>query len=69
MATDADAIMAVFKDHAIPVGSCEIKNPHIQILYDRPLVLVRPDGHVAWRGHAFPDDADSLIRQISGHQP
>ena len=69
MATDADALMAMFKDHAIPVGSCQIKDPHIQTLYERPLVLVRPDGHVAWRGQAFPDDADSLIRQISGHQP
>ena len=69
MATDADALMAVFKDHAIPVGSSQIKDPHIQTLYERPLVLVRPDGHVAWRGQAFPDDADSLIRQISGHQP
>ena len=69
MATDADAFMAVFKDHAIPGGSCQSKNPHIQNLYERPLVLVRQDGHVAWRGHAFPDDADSLIRQISGHQP
>ena len=69
MATDADALMAVFKDHAIPVGLCQIKDPHIQTLYERPLVLVRPDGHVAWRGQASPDDADSLIRQISGHQP
>ena len=64
LATDADALMAAFKDHAIPVGSCQIKDPHIQTLYERPLVLVRPDGHVAWRGQAFPDDADSLIRQI-----
>ncbi|MBN06959.1 MAG: hypothetical protein CMM45_03905 [Rhodospirillaceae bacterium] len=69
MATDANALMAVFRDHAIPVGSCQIKGPHIQTLYERPLVLVRPDGHVAWRGQTFPDDANSLIRQISGHQP
>ena len=69
MTTDADAFVAVFKDHATPVGSCQIKNPHIQTLYERPLVLVRPYGHVAWRGHAFPDDAGSLICQISGHQP
>ena len=69
MAIDADAFTAVFKGHAIPVGSCQIKNPHIQDLYECPLVLVRPDGHGAWRGYALPDDADSLIRQISGHQP
>ena len=40
---------AVFKDHAIPAGSCQITDPHIQTIYERPLVLVRPDGH-AWPG-------------------
>ena len=68
MVADADALLAVFKDHAIPAGSCPIKNPNIQALYERPLVVVRPDGHVAWRGHNLPDDPDSLIRQISGQQ-
>lgn len=69
VATDADALVAMFKDHAIPVGSCPIENPDIQALYERPLILVRPDGHVAWRGHALPNDPNSLIHQISGHRP
>ena len=69
VATDADALVAMFQDHAIPVGSCPIENLDIQTLYERPLILVRPDGHVAWRGRSLPDDPDSLIRQISGHGP
>ena len=69
VAADADALVAMFKDHAIPVGSYSIENPDIQTLYERPMVIVRPDGHVAWRGRSLPDDPDSLIRQISGHGP
>ena len=57
---DASALLAVFYEHAIPVGSCPIVNPDIQVLYERPLVPVRPDCHLAWRGHALPDDPDSL---------
>ena len=33
--------------------------------YGRRFVLVRPDGHVAWRGDAAPDAA--VIRQVRGY--
>jgi hypothetical protein len=35
-------------------------------LYEKPLVLVRPDGHVAWRGDAVPRDAVALIDTVRG---
>src|SRR5262249_26370076 len=38
-------------------------------VYDRKLVLARPDGHVAWRGDAPPEDAAELIDQIRGAAP
>jgi hypothetical protein len=31
-----------------------------------PLVLVRPDGHVAWRGYALPSDPTALFQQVLG---
>lgn len=34
--------------------------------YDRKLILVRPDQHIAWRGDAVPDDCAALIRRIRG---
>jgi hypothetical protein len=35
-------------------------------VYGRRLVLVRPDGHVAWRGDSQPDDALMLIDMVRG---
>ena len=34
--------------------------------YTHPLVLSRPDQHVAWRGHALPTDSEALIDQVRG---
>jgi hypothetical protein len=34
--------------------------------YQRRLVLVRPDGHVAWRADAEPADARALIDVARG---
>jgi 2-polyprenyl-6-methoxyphenol hydroxylase-like FAD-dependent oxidoreductase len=35
-------------------------------LYDRKLVLVRTDQHVAWRGEALPDDVIGLVETLRG---
>ena len=35
-------------------------------LYERALVLVRPDGHVAWRGDEEPADARALVDCVRG---
>lgn len=42
----------------IPLTVVELPNEsHAQAIYEKPLVLVRPDQHVAWRAHTI----DSLI--------
>ena len=35
-------------------------------LYERALVLVRPDGVVAWRGNILPTDVKGLLDQVRG---
>jgi len=32
----------------------------------RKLILARPDQHVAWRGHAAPEDPSALIDRVRG---
>jgi 2-polyprenyl-6-methoxyphenol hydroxylase-like FAD-dependent oxidoreductase len=50
----------------IPLRVERIDLPEIAALYERKLVLVRPDGHVAWRGDEA-SDADDIAATISGH--
>jgi hypothetical protein len=33
---------------------------------ERTLVLVRPDGHVAWRGDALPPHPERMLDQVTG---
>jgi 2-polyprenyl-6-methoxyphenol hydroxylase-like FAD-dependent oxidoreductase len=39
----------------------------VKHLYPTRFTLVRPDGHVAWRGNTLPADRDDFIAIISGH--
>ena len=33
-----------------------------------PLLLVRPDGHVAWRGRTSPNDAPGVLAKVTGRR-
>ena len=50
----------------VPLTVHDINDGKIAELYERELVLVRPDGHVAWRGDVCPHDALELIDQVRG---
>ena len=50
----------------VPFSTVALDDPAIAALYERQLVLVRPDGHVAWRGDEPPDDADAIIARVVG---
>jgi len=50
----------------MPWQSVAVPDEAIAALYGRRLVLVRPDGHVAWRGDAVPEHAAGLIDQVRG---
>jgi len=51
----------------LPLAIEELAEPAIRSLYAAPRVLVRPDGHVAWRGAAVPADAAALLDMVRGH--
>jgi hypothetical protein len=50
----------------VPLAIVSLPDPQLATLYERPLVLVRPDGHVAWRGNEPPADAAGLIDRVGG---
>ena len=50
----------------VPLACHRIINLAAQALYARGLVLVRPVGHVAWRGDELPLDCMTLIDTVRG---
>jgi hypothetical protein len=55
-----------FARRAIPLTVTTITDPAIGQLYERRLVLVRPDGHVAWRSDDLPTDPLALADRVRG---
>ena len=43
-----------------------IEEPKVRQTYEHDLVLIRPDGHVAWRGDAIPPNANEVIDKVRG---
>jgi hypothetical protein len=43
-----------------------IADPAIAPSYERALVLVRPDGHVAWRSDVVPTDPAAIVDHVRG---
>jgi hypothetical protein len=50
----------------MPLQVVTLREPEVLEGYGRRLVLVRPDGHVAWRGDEIPLDVGALIDRIRG---
>ena len=65
-APDAAPLVDAAKDRGVPLAIYEIANGEIAALYGRRLALVRPDGHVAWRGDTLPADPLLLIDTVRG---
>ena len=50
----------------MPMTCIELTEPSVLAAYERRLVLVRPDGHVAWRADEAPADAGALFDVVRG---
>jgi 2-polyprenyl-6-methoxyphenol hydroxylase-like FAD-dependent oxidoreductase len=65
-APDGAALAAGARMRGVPLRTVTIAEPKAGALYERKLVLVRPDGHVAWRADREPDDALAVIDRVRG---
>jgi len=61
-----DAFLTEAKRLGIPAGIHLIEEEEIGALYEKPLVLVRPDGHVCWRGEQVPEALTELWNTVAG---
>lgn len=55
-----------FARRGVPLQVVERTEAEVAAAYQRPLVLVRPDGHVAWRGARLPGDLTRLADIVRG---
>ncbi|MER5312830.1 FAD-dependent monooxygenase [Streptomyces sp. NPDC002773] len=64
-----DRLVRAFADRRVPLRAVRCDDPEVARRYERPFVLVRPDGHVAWQGSAPPADPRHLADQVRGAGP
>ena len=63
---DATRLIEAAKARGVPMREVTLAEPDVATLYETSLVLVRPDGHVAWRGNECPADAAGVVDRIRG---
>jgi 2-polyprenyl-6-methoxyphenol hydroxylase-like FAD-dependent oxidoreductase len=65
-APSGDGLRAAAEQRGVPLQTAGFDIPEVMHAYQARLVLVRPDGHVAWRGDQEPQDAGVVMDVIRG---
>jgi hypothetical protein len=63
---DVASIVAAAADRKVPLEVVDFGDDHARALYERDLVLIRPDQHVAWRGDTVPRDPGAVVDRVRG---
>ncbi|MGW0705923.1 FAD-dependent monooxygenase [Streptomyces sp. NPDC002643] len=63
---DVGALVDAAAERGVPLAVVDVRDPHARALYERDLVLVRPDQHVAWRGDTAPADPLYVVDRLRG---
>jgi 2-polyprenyl-6-methoxyphenol hydroxylase-like FAD-dependent oxidoreductase len=61
-----ESLIASAAEAGMPLAVHDLSGPEVTKFYDRHLVLVRPDGFIAWSGDEQPADADLVIATVRG---
>jgi 2-polyprenyl-6-methoxyphenol hydroxylase-like FAD-dependent oxidoreductase len=68
-APSGEGMLRAAAEAGVPVRVVPLDFPEVREAYGRALVLVRPDGHVAWRADAEPLEAGAIIDTVRGAKP
>jgi len=68
-APDGEGILQAASAVGVPIRAVALAAPQVLAAYQRSLVLVRPDGHVAWRTDAEPLQPGAVIDVVRGAKP
>ncbi len=61
-----DSLVAAAKAIGMPLEVIRLDDANAAAAYERKFVLVRPDGHVGWRGDALPADCAAIVDTVRG---
>ena len=64
---DTSALEAAIRARGAPLAVLNVRNAAAREIYQRDLLLLRPDMHVIWRGNQPPEDAARLAAIATGH--
>jgi len=62
----AEPLADAARRRGVPLRIETFSDSATRTLYENGLALIRPDGHVAWRGDASPDNPLALIDLVRG---
>jgi 2-polyprenyl-6-methoxyphenol hydroxylase-like FAD-dependent oxidoreductase len=64
------AFAAAARARGVPLEVIDLSGEsEVHALYGAAHILVRPDGHVAWRGDGMPDSVDHVVDTVRGAVP
>ncbi|RFS84433.1 monooxygenase [Actinomadura spongiicola] len=59
-------LLAAAAAQRLPVRHAVVRDARVREVWERDLVLLRPDHHVAWRGNATGADPAAVVRRVRG---
>lgn len=62
----ADELLREAAAQRLPVRHTVVNDAGARQIWERDLVLLRPDHHVAWRGNSTPADPSAVVRLVRG---
>jgi hypothetical protein len=63
---DTSALERELRATGAPLDVVRLADAKAREIYDRDLILVRPDLHVAWRGNEPPADPRAVATTVTG---
>jgi 2-polyprenyl-6-methoxyphenol hydroxylase-like FAD-dependent oxidoreductase len=64
---DVDPLVQALRRRGAPVDVRRVDDPDVRRVYEADALLVRPDLHVAWRGHGEVDAPELVAATATGH--
>lgn len=64
--TNCEALARAAKACKMPLNIISIADTSVLEAYEARMILIRPDGHVAWRNNYLPNDPGALLDTVRG---